>query len=71
VAALGPIGGLLAAAWAFTVVVAVAIDRQWTPVLEPWTVLAAPAGRGRHRLLSGLYPSIRASRIEPVEALRH
>jgi len=42
-AALGAIGGLLAPAWALPSLWAVAIDRQWTPVLEPWTVLAAPA----------------------------
>ncbi|MGY0234819.1 ABC transporter permease [Longispora urticae] len=67
---LGAIGGLVAAGLGVTVVVAVAVTRQWTPVLEPWTVAAAPVVGALTGLLAGLYPSIRASRIQPAEALR-
>lgn len=67
---LGGVGGLAGAGVGVAVVVAVSIAQQWTPVLEPWTVLAAPALGGVTGLFAGLYPALRASRIEPAEALR-
>jgi putative ABC transport system permease protein len=51
-------------------IVGVSLAKSWTATLTPWTVVAAPfigAGLG---LLAGLYPSLRASRIEPIEAFR-
>ncbi|MEW2515610.1 hypothetical protein [Streptomyces sp. NPDC046870] len=44
---------------------------EWTPVLAPATRAATPALGLAAGLLVGLYPSWRASRIQPVEALRH
>jgi macrolide transport system ATP-binding/permease protein len=67
---LGLVGGILGAAIGTMVVVAVAIFRTWTPVLEPWVPLAAPLLGGVVGLVSGAYPSIRAASLEPVEALR-
>ncbi|CAM5722009.1 ABC transporter permease [Streptomyces badius] len=51
-------------------VVAVAMARQWTPVVHPATLLAAPLIGLVTGLLAGGYPAWRASRIEPAEALR-
>jgi putative ABC transport system permease protein len=68
--ALGVFGGLLAAGLGVAVVVGVAVAKQWTPVLAPWTVLLAPAVGAVTGLVAGLYPAARASRIEPAEALR-
>ncbi|MEV5732526.1 hypothetical protein [Streptomyces sp. NPDC052292] len=48
-----------------------AVSSEWTPVLDPATLAAAPALGLATGLLVGLYPSWRASRIQPVEALRH
>lgn len=48
-----------------------AVSDEWTPVLDPATLAAAPALGLATGLLVGLYPSWRASRIQPVEALRH
>ena len=67
---LGLLGGVLGAALGTMVVVGVAASRTWTPVLEPWVPLGAPLLGGVVGLLSGIYPSVRAAAMEPVEALR-
>ena len=67
---LGLLGGILGAALGTLVVVGVAASRTWTPVLEPWVPLGAPLLGGAVGLLSGIYPSVRAAAMEPVEALR-
>ncbi|ARX84337.1 ABC transporter [Streptomyces alboflavus] len=69
-AALGMLGGVVGASLGALTVVAVAFVREWTPVIEPWTVAAAPALGLATGLLAGLYPAWRAARIPPAEALR-
>lgn len=67
---LGLLGGVFGAALGTLVVVGVAASRTWTPVLEPWVPLGAPLLGGFVGFLSGIYPSVRAAAMEPVEALR-
>ncbi|MGA6170031.1 ABC transporter permease [Streptomyces sp. NPDC012600] len=69
-AALGTVGGLVGTALGALTVVAVAVAREWTPVVHPTTLLAAPLIGLVTGLLAGAYPAWRASRIEPAEALR-
>ncbi|WSY97145.1 ABC transporter permease [Streptomyces sp. NBC_00873] len=69
-AALGALGGLVGTAFGAVTVVGVAVTRQWTPVMHPATLLMAPLIGLVTGLLAGAYPSWRASRIEPAEALR-
>ncbi|MER5436841.1 ABC transporter permease [Streptomyces sp. NPDC002588] len=70
-AALGLVGGIAGTALGTAVVVGVSFHNEWTPVLDPGTLAAALHSGSPPVSSHGLYPSWRASRIQPVEALRH
>jgi hypothetical protein len=68
--AMGLAGGLIGASLGTLVIVGVSATKTWTPVLDPWVPLGAPALGALIGLISGTYPSLRAASLEPVEALR-
>jgi putative ABC transport system permease protein len=68
--ALGLGGGLVGASLGVLTILAVTIYHDWTAILDPRIVVAAPAAGAIIGLLAGLYPALRASAIEPAEALR-
>jgi putative ABC transport system permease protein len=68
--ALGVLGGLVGTSLGVLTVLTVALVRNWTAVIHPGTVAAAPLIGLATGVLAGLYPAWRASRIEPAEALR-
>lgn len=70
-AALGTLGGLVGTSLGIVTVLAVALDRHWTALIDPIEVLPTPLIGMLVGLVAGLYPALRAARIEPLEALRH
>lgn len=62
--------GALGIANVTLVVVAVSAYQQWTPVLGVEVPLASPLVGLVTGLLAGAYPSMRAARMEPIDALR-
>lgn len=68
--AVGAVGGVLGASIGVLVVVGTAAARTWTPVLDAWVPLGAPVLGAAVGLLAGVYPSLRAASLQPVDALR-
>lgn len=67
---VGVIGGISGAALGVMAVVVVSALSGWAPVLDPVVVIGAVLAGATLGLVSGAYPAVRASRIEPAEALR-
>jgi putative ABC transport system permease protein len=67
---LGALGGLIGTTLGIAVVVLVAASKHWTAIVNPITVLPAPLIGGVAGMLAGVYPAIRAARLEPADALR-
>lgn len=68
--AMGLVGGILGATLGILVIVIVAASREWTPVLSPLIPVVAPLLGAATGLFAGIYPSLRAASLEPVDALR-
>ncbi len=68
--AIGIIGGILGASLGVLIIVGVSFHQNWTAVLDPVVSLTSPLVGGIVGIVSGLYPSIRAAKLEPVDALR-
>ncbi len=67
---MGFIGGVMGGSAGILIVVAVSAVQSWTPVLDVAVALAAPAIGAVIGFTAGIYPSMRAATMEPVEALR-
>lgn len=67
---LGTIGGCLGASIGIIAVVVIAAVNEWTPVMDPSLLLPSPLLGTVVGVVSGVYPALRAARIEPMDALR-
>ncbi len=69
-AVLGLGGGVIGTGAGVVITLAVTVAERWTAILEPAVVLLALPAGAVVGLVAGLYPALRASSIEPAEALR-
>jgi ABC-type antimicrobial peptide transport system permease subunit len=69
-ALIGLLGATFGACIGVIIVVGVSAVQQWTPVLAGWLPPAAVGIGALIGVLAGLYPAWRASRVEPIAALR-
>ncbi len=67
---IGLLGGLIGTTVGVLLTVIVSAVRDWTPVLDPRLVVAAPLLGAVIGLAAGTYPAWKASAIEPIAALR-
>lgn len=68
---IGATGGLVGAATGVLSILLVSLVQRWTVILNPINVLPGPIAGALIGLVAGLYPALRASRIEPARAMRH
>ena len=69
--ALSVIGGLVGIIVGISIAKVVAAYADWPTIVTAYSVLVSTGVSVAVGLLSGLYPAIRAARLEPIEALHH
>ncbi len=67
---IGLLGGILGAAAGVFAVIGISLSQQWTPVLNPLVACGGALLGALVGLVAGGFPARKATRIEPVVALR-
>jgi putative ABC transport system permease protein len=65
------VGGLIGVLFGFAVSRGVALYAEWNTVVTPTSIAMSFGVSAAVGLIFGLYPAVRASRLDPVEALRY
>jgi putative ABC transport system permease protein len=63
-------GGLAGVVLGVIAAIAIAWQAGWPVLISPWTILVAVGVAGLVGIFFGLYPAYRASRLDPIEAMR-
>ncbi|MFJ3905445.1 ABC transporter permease [Streptomyces sp. NPDC090025] len=66
---LSALGGLVGAALGAAATYGFAVVQGWTPVVPPWSLAGGLAATLLIGALAGLYPAVRAARLDPTSAL--
>lgn len=66
---LGAVGGTLGAALGVIGVTAVAVAKDWAPIVPLWVCVVAPLAGATTGVLAGAFPAMRAARVDPIVAL--
>jgi putative ABC transport system permease protein len=69
--ALSLLGGLAGVALGLAIADVVATYADWPTVVTAWSIALSTGVSVTVGLISGLYPAIRAAKLDPIEALRH
>jgi putative ABC transport system permease protein len=64
-------GGLLGIAMGLLIAKGVAFYAGWSTIVTVWSIAVSVGVSVAVGLVSGIYPALRAARLDPVEALRH
>ena len=67
---VGTLGSVVGTALGIVVVVVVCVSQQWTPIVSPAMLVSAPLLGVATGLLAGIYPAVRAAKVEPASALK-
>jgi putative ABC transport system permease protein len=68
---LSVIGGAVGVLAGMGAAYAIAQGAKWPLLIEPRSIVLAVAFSGLVGLFFGWYPALRASRLDPIQALRH
>jgi len=69
--ALSAIGGVVGVVLGIVIAKAIAASAGWPTLVQPWAIVLSTGVALAVGLASGLYPAMRAARLDPIEALRH
>jgi putative ABC transport system permease protein len=64
-------GGLLGIAMGIVIANGVAFYAGWTTIVTAWSILLSVGVSVAVGLVFGIYPAMRAARLDPIESLRH
>jgi putative ABC transport system permease protein len=64
-------GGLLGVAMGIAIANGVAVYAGWKTIVTAWSILLSVGVSVAVGLVFGIYPAMRAARLDPIESLRH